>query len=65
MNNEFQLVISIIIAVIGLSVGFLIIRYSTKKSSYPEKMNQLLDESNQRLKSVKGEYYNGQEKMLC
>ncbi len=56
--------ISMGIAIIGLAIGFFLlydIQQEKEKSTVsPETLNQLLDESNQRLSIVKDGFYNGQ-----
>ena len=52
-----------VVAITGLSVGFFLlydIQQERESSTItPEKLNQLLDESNKRLKIIKDEFYNG------
>ena len=52
------------IAIIGLVIGFFLlydIQQEKEKSTVsPESLNQLLEESNQRLSIVKDDFYNGQ-----
>ena len=61
MNS--RLTISFIVAIAGLSVGFFLLydiqqdRENAKIT--PEKLDKLLQESNQRLKIIKDDFYNG------
>lgn len=61
MNSRF--VISMAVAVIGLAVGFILlydIQQEKEESKItPESLNILLEESNQRLKIIKDDFYNG------
>ena len=58
-----RLTISFIVAIAGLSVGFFLLydiqqdRENAKIT--PEKLDKLLQESNQRLKIIKDDFYNG------